>query len=302
MDSVTVTAGEFAERRERLRQAVESAGLAGAVIVSRGGGSLDRFADIFWLSGFYTQFPYIPDVAGNWSGRAHAVMLLPVRGEARLVVDIPVATVAGLPASQVQFADFVTEAVITGLKESGLAGAPLGLVGAEAMPASMYRALVAGLPGTDFRDIQPVANALRAVKSAAEIALLRRASEIGSRMTDAMLEKVAAGRSHGEIMAAGLDVLVPARGMLYNAFIRSGRGGPRPKFVKSALPTWGSSEVLEEGDFFCAGVSGILDGYYFDLARCRPVGQVSNAQVEVFESAISVVEAGMAAVRVGATG
>lgn len=293
---------EFAERRERLRRAIETEGLAGALIVSRGGGSLDRFADIFWLTGFYTQFPYIPDVAGNWSGRAHAAMILPVRGEPRLIVDIPVENVAGLPKGQVRFADFVTEALIEGLKETNLAGETLGLIGAEAMPASMYRAVEAGLPGTGFRDIQPLANRLRAVKSPTEIELLRRASALGSRMADAMMEKAAPGMSHGEIMAAGLDVLIPARGMLYNAFIRSGRGGPKPKFVKSALPTWGSAERLEEGDFFCAGISGILDGYYFDLARSRPIGRVSNAQVDVFESTVSVVETGIAAVRDGATG
>ncbi len=299
---MAITADEFAERRERLRRAVEAEGLAGALIVSRGGGGLDRYADIFWLTGFYTQFPYIPDLAGNWSGRAHAVMILPARGEPRLVVDIPVDAVTGLPKGQVRFADFVTEAVIAELEEMGLANEPLGLIGAEAMPASMYRALAAALPQGDFRDIQPLANRLRAVKSPAEIDLLRRASALGSRMSDAMMDKAAAGRSHGEIMAAGLDMLVPAGGMVYNAFIRSGRGGPKPKFVKSALPTWGASERLEEGDFFCAGVSGILDGYYFDLARCRPVGRVSNAQIDVFESAISVVEAGMGAVRDGATG
>jgi Xaa-Pro aminopeptidase len=302
MGRTIVTAEEFAGRRERLRQAVAGAGVNAALVVSRGGGSLDRYADVFWATGFYTQFPYIPDVAANWSGRAHAVLVLPAEGEPRLIVDIAVSGVAGLPKSQVRFADFVTEAAIETVREMGLAGASLGLIGAEAMPASMYRAIEAGLPGTTFRDIQPLANALRAVKSPAEIELLRRASDLGSRMTDAMMGAARPGRTHGEIMAAGLDVLVPAGGMLYNAFLRSGRGGENARLVKSALPTWGSGERLEAGDFFCAGVSGILDGYYFDLARSCPVGRVSNAQIDVFESTIGVVEAGIRAVRAGVTG
>ena len=95
---------------------------------------------------------------------------------------------------------------------------------------------------------------------------------------------------------------MPARAILYNAFIRSGTGGTEPRFVRSALPTWGSSETLEDGEFLCAGLSGVLDGYYFDLARCRPVGRVSNAMIDCFESTIAVVEAGIAAAQPGVTG
>ena len=300
--SSSITASEFEQRRQRAGAVARAEGLDGLVVCSRGGGTLDRFADVFWLTGFYTQFPYIPDVAGNWSGRAHAVALVKPSGETRLIVDVPTWVNVALPDERITFADFVTEAAVKAIADEFGSIARLGLVGADTMPASMYRAMTAAQPGIELVDVQGAYNGLKAVKSPGEIELLRRASELGSRSIDAMMAAAKAGMNHGEALSAAMNVLLPARAILYNAFIRSGTGGPEPRFVRSALPTWGSSETLEDGEFLCAGLSGVLDGYYFDLARCRPVGRVSNAMIDCFESTIAVVEAGIAAAQPGVTG
>ncbi len=300
--SSSITASEFEQRRQRAGAVARAEGLDGLVVCSRGGGTLDRFADVFWLTGFYTQFPYIPDVAGNWSGRAHAVALVKPSGETRLIVDVPTWVNVALPDERITFADFVTEAAVKAIADEFGSSARLGLVGADTMPASMYRATTAAQPGIELVDVQGAYNGLKAVKSPGEIELLRRASELGSRSIDAMMAAAKAGMNHGEALSAAMNVLLPARAILYNAFIRSGTGGPEPRFVRSALPTWGSSETLEDGEFLCAGLSGVLDGYYFDLARCRPVGRVSNAMIDCFESTIAVVEAGIAAAQPGVTG
>jgi Xaa-Pro aminopeptidase len=300
--SSTITASEFEQRRQRAGAVARAEGLDGLVVCSRGGGTLDRFADVFWLTGFYTQFPYIPDVAGNWSGRAHAVALVKPSGETRLIVDVPTWVNVALPDERITFADFVTEAAVKAIADEFGSSARLGLVGADTMPASMYRAMTAAQPGIELVDVQGAYNGLKAVKSPGEIELLRRASELGSRSIDAMMAAAKTGMNHGEALSAAMNVLLPARAILYNAFIRSGTGGPDPRFVRSALPTWGSSETLEDGEFLCAGLSGVLDGYYFDLARCRPVGRVSNAMIDCFESTIAVVEAGIAAAQPGVTG
>ena len=300
--SSSITASEFEQRRQRAGAVARAEGLDGLVVCSRGGGTLDRFADVFWLTGFYTQFPYIPDVAGNWSGRAHAVALVKPSGETRLIVDVPTWVNVALPDERITFADFVTEAAVKAIADEFGSSARLGLVGADTMPASMYRAMTAAQPGIELVDVQGAYNGLKAIKSPGEIELLRRASELGSRSIDSMMAAAKAGMNHGEALSAAMNVLLPARAILYNAFIRSGTGGPEPRFVRSALPTWGSSETLEDGEFLCAGLSGVLDGYYFDLARCRPVGRVSNAMIDCFESTIAVVEAGIAAAQPGVTG
>ena len=47
---VTIPASEYARRRERLAKAAAEEGMAGVLIWSVGGGSYDRFADVFYLN------------------------------------------------------------------------------------------------------------------------------------------------------------------------------------------------------------------------------------------------------------
>jgi len=58
---------------------------------------------------------------------------------------------------------------------------------------------------------------------------------------------------------------------------------------------------LANGQWLRLGISGVLDGYYFDVSRSRPIGPATNEQVGAFEAAIAAVEAGIAALRPGAT-
>jgi Xaa-Pro aminopeptidase len=88
---------------------------------------------------------------------------------------------------------------------------------------------------------------------------------------------------------------------MQNAFMVSGKGGENPSVVRSAFPTFGAEEPLTDGQWFQAGISGVLDGYLFDLARSTPVGAPSRRQVDAFETAIACVEASIGAIRPGAT-
>jgi Xaa-Pro aminopeptidase len=139
------------------------------------------------------------------------------------------------------------------------------------------------------------------VKSTAEIELLRRASALGSRATDAMMRAAVPGATHGDVIAAGQAVIAPAGGILYNSFMSSGTGGDGSPEAGTAFPTWASPVALKEGQWFHIGLSGVLDGYYFDLARSRPIGRPSNRQIDLFEAAIAAVEAGIQSVKVGTT-
>jgi Xaa-Pro aminopeptidase len=58
---------------------------------------------------------------------------------------------------------------------------------------------------------------------------------------------------------------------------------------------------LEEGQWLRLGISGVVEGYVFDISRSRAIGQASNRQIALFEGAIEVVEAGIEAIRPGTT-
>jgi Xaa-Pro aminopeptidase len=158
------------------------------------------------------------------------------------------------------------------------------------------------LPDIEWVPADDILILLRAIKSPAEIEKLCRASELGSRMIDAMMAVGEHGATHGDVVAAGMAVLVPAGGILYNSFMASGRGGDAPMVFRNNFPTWGAKTPLARGDWLRLGISGMLDGYCFDLSRARSIGDATAPQIAAFEAAIAIVQEGIAAVRPGNTG
>ncbi len=80
---------EFEERRRKAVAQARSRGLRGRLVCSQGGGSLDRYGDVKYLTDFYTPFPCIPDLANDWSGRGYTFFILPVDAEPCLIADVP---------------------------------------------------------------------------------------------------------------------------------------------------------------------------------------------------------------------
>jgi Xaa-Pro aminopeptidase len=296
---IKVPAQEFVERRARVRHAAEKAGLAGLLVCSRGGGTTDRYGDVKYLTNFYTRFPYIPDVPGEWTARAHAFVVLPVEGEPTLVADDKPKRDEEMAIDQVVVTGDVIASVIEALKGADLTAGKVGVVGSDTLPWSVHAKLAAALPEVEWVPVDELLGRIRMVKSPAEIEKLRHASKVGSRATEAMLNRAEAGCTHGEVVAAGMEVLAKNGGILYNNFMSSGRGGNNPTMVATSFPTWGSTEVLEDGDWFHCGISGAVDGYYFDHARSKPIGNPTAEQIRVFEGPMLAVQAAMAKIRPG---
>src|SRR5271168_3160877 len=87
--SSTIGAAEFANRRANAVAATRYKRYDALLVCSRGGGTLDRFGDVLYLTNYYSPFPYIPDLESNWTARAHGFLVLPVNGDPLLVADVP---------------------------------------------------------------------------------------------------------------------------------------------------------------------------------------------------------------------
>lgn len=296
----SITIAEFQERQRRAKATAAAAGFDGLLVISRGGGSVDRYANVLYLANFYSSFPFIPDRRPDWSARGHPMLVMPNQGDPILVVDMPVKA-NEIPVSNVAQADDVLPAVVKAIKDAKLAGKHIGVAGADALPWAAFRKIESDLQGTRFTPADEILDKLRSVKSPAEIAILRRASEIGSDAIEAMMDFAEAGRTHGEIMGVGLNALAREGAIMYNNFMASGRGGNAPVYVATDFPTFASKEPLEEGHWFGIGLSGVYQGYYFDHSRSKPIGNATHPEIECFEASIAAVEAGIAAIRPGAT-
>ena len=296
-----ISTEEFAERRSRAAEMANSEGLEGLLVCSRGGGTLDRFGDVFYLANYYTSFPYIPDLPHVWSARAHTFVVLSAKGDCILVTDAPNDGQTALAEENVIYTDLVLEGVLDAMQRLEMESGSVGLVGGDVLPVDTYQNLAARLANVKWTKAQHILVKLRSVKSPDEITLLRAASEVGSQALEAMMSAAEPNSTHGDVVAAGMAVLAPAGAALYNSFMASGRGGENPQAVRRNFPTWGSSEPLANGHWFRIGLSGVLNGYYFDHSRSKAIGAPTNQQIELFEAAIDIVEAAIAEIRPGVT-
>ena len=296
-----ISTEEFAERRSRAAEMANAEGLEGLLVCSRGGGTLDRFGDVFYLANYYTSFPYIPDLPHVWSARAHTFVVLSAKGDCILVTDAPNDGQTALAEENVIYTDLVLDGVLDAMQRLEMESGSVGLVGGDVLPVDTYQNLAARLANVKWTKAQHILVKLRSVKSPDEITLLRSASEVGSQALEAMMSAAEPNSTHGDVVAAGMAVLAPAGAALYNSFMASGRGGENPQAVRRNFPTWGSSEPLANGHWFRIGLSGVLNGYYFDHSRSKAIGAPTNQQIELFEAAIDIVEAAIAEIRPGVT-
>ena len=65
---VSLPVEEFQTRWSAAQNEARDRGLEGLVIWSRGGGGFDSFWDVFYMSGFYSSYPWYPDNPPLWSG------------------------------------------------------------------------------------------------------------------------------------------------------------------------------------------------------------------------------------------
>ena len=67
-------AAEYQSRWKRAHAESAARGLEGLVVWSRGGATVDAYADVLYLSNHYSPFPLVSDILPHWSGRAHSAL------------------------------------------------------------------------------------------------------------------------------------------------------------------------------------------------------------------------------------
>lgn len=288
-------------RQEKVREIAELRGMAGAIIWSRGGGSIDMAADVLYLTNHYSQQPYIGDEAGIWSGRSHAALLLPVGGPSVLCVDLDWWRRDLVVADDVKSSTDLPLAVADAIRELHLSRSSLALVGMSSMSAAAYTRFRDALPKVVFERDDFLVEGLRIFKSSAERAVIRHAAAVGSRAVDAIVNGVVEGTTEGEAVAAGAGLLAEEGAVLWDAPCASGPFSH--SFAHARLPSYDAVRRLVRGDLFHVDCYGAWGGYCFDIARSRVVGdEPRDDQLALIETAIAAVEAICNAVRPGVTG
>lgn len=285
-----ITHDEFAERQERIRRAIEAAGLDGLLAW----GTRECCWAVRWLADHQSGFA----TAGSFGDKGNSALVLPVQGDLILVLDQRVGP-GDVAIEDARTFESVTEGVALALRETGLAGRRIGLAGEGAM-LDRHRRHVERHLGTPL-ELQPadaIIEPLHRVKSPAELELMRYANAAGSAWIGTMMEAAEPGVTEADLVLAGLPVLIGAGGFPTDVVI--GSGNPCKPQAPRGIPSFNMVRQLEAGDLLRVDGFGPVRGYGCDMARSTCVGtDPTPGQRQVLEDAVVFIHTLIDAVRPG---
>lgn len=277
-DAAPIGANERRERLSRAQALMRKQGI-GAVLVEAGS-SLLYFTGVKW-----------------WRSERLTAALLPAEGE--LCVVTPAFEEPSI-REMLQVGGDVRVwnehenpfAIVAGwLRDRKLASKPLGVE--ETVRYFAVDGVQRALPSVSLASASPVVNACRMRKTAAEIALMQRASDI-------VVAAYRAIPAHVEKGMAGEDVFALMRAAI------AGYGGDTPSGgvqinEGSALPH-GSKErqTIREGSVVLMDCGCTVDGYHADISRTFVYGEQTAMQRRIFAEVRRGQDIAMEAAQIGA--
>jgi Xaa-Pro aminopeptidase len=166
---------------------------------------------------------------------------------------------------------------------------------ADALTYANYEFLRAG--GLELVPRRGVVETLRAVKEPQELEAIRRATQVTDATYERLVEEQFAGKTEQELVWR-MEVLFHecgADGLAFDVDIAAGPTAASPHAVPG-------DRVVQEGEFVLVDAGAIVDGYCSDCTRTFAVGEVSDSLRELYGVVARAQQAGLDAVRPGASG
>ncbi|RMH45009.1 MAG: M24 family metallopeptidase, partial [Alphaproteobacteria bacterium] len=288
-------AAEHAERLARFRAFIERKGIDVAVIADP--------ANMHWLTGYDGWSFYVPqavvvpvDGPALWWGRG-----MDAAG-ARRTIPTGVAEIMGYDDGHVHNTGSpATVDLARRLRGLGLGAAIVGVeLDAHYWTARLQEVLAREMPSAIFRDVTGAVNRLRAVKSPAEVALMRKAARLVERMHAVIRNVARPGVPKHEVIAAAVaEGIRGADGVWgdYPAIVPMAPSGP-----DAAAPhlTWNDAPIPSGAPTFFE-IAGVCRRYHCPQSRTLCFGAVPARYRKAEAAAHAAIEAGLSAARPGAT-
>lgn len=286
---------EFQARLDATRAAMTAAGIETLVISDP--------SNMNWLTGY-----------DGWSFYVHQAVIVPPDGEPHWWGRPMDAVGAGLTtwlseASIHSYSDDYVqnpqqhpyETLAALLRDRGLAAGPLAVeMDNYYFSAKCLETLRAELPATIIKDATALVNWQRAVKSSAELVLMRQAAAITGQMHARIREKAEPGMRKCDLIAEIYDASLrgtPETGGDYPAIVPL---APSGRDASAAHLTWDDRPLkVGEGTFF--EISGVVRRYHAPACRSLFFGTPPPAMLEAEKAVLEGLEAGLSAATPGTT-
>ncbi|MBY6120400.1 M24 family metallopeptidase [Mameliella alba] len=287
---------EILQRQTRFADAIGAASLPGAVVFSRGGATLDRYGDIYYLTRHYQVYGYLPETPNLFSGRAHSALVINSQGDSILCPAVEEYDQETVVAGSIRCEGDFAATVAGAMQDLGLGGGPVGLVGADVLPVLQDRRIRDRLPGLDWRDCDELLHAQRRIKSPSEQAIIRRAVATHAKALHKINKTIQPGLTEADLIANFADEIIRVGGGLYFAAISS---GPRiADWCTQGLPGYSRRE-LQSGDMVRFDTGIILDGYLSDFGHTLVAGPSNEDQRRLIDTVQTAVDRMIEAIRPG---
>jgi ectoine hydrolase len=292
---VTLDSAEHQARLERTRERMQGRGIDTLVVTDP--------ANMHYLTGYDGWSFYTPQgVVVPYEGDLLLFTRAMDTGGARLTTWLGERQILGFPEDYVQQRDRHPMQWLAGeLLERDLVGGVVALeMDSYYFSPRAYEALRGGLPGTRIIDAEELVNWVRAVKSPAEVEMMRRAAAImervmrvgidaiepGVRQCDAVAAIVAAQLRGTEDVGGDYTAIVP--------MLPTGIGTSTPHL------TW-SDEPFKRGEATILELAACYRRYHCPLARTIYLGDPPPKLLEMADVVEEGLEAALDAVHPGAT-
>lgn len=182
-------------------------------------------------------------------------------------------------------------------EELRTAGTASLAVEADYLTLERFDQVRGNLEGIDLRPVVGLVTALRAIKDAEEIALIRQACGLVDEGFEYLRTILKPGLMERDV-AAELEYFLKKRGSEKEGFDTIVASGWR-----SALPHGRASEkLIEAGDLITFDFSARVGGYYSDITRTVVLGTATDRQREVYHVVLEAQLAALGAIRAGMEG
>lgn len=282
-EPISFSDGEFTRRFAHVRAMMEREGLAALVIY----GTTAAYGEVQFLSDYRVT--------------REAMLIFPLDGDPTLLVQyfnhVPTACHTARVYDVCWGGTDTAATVAEEIQRRGLAGQRLGVVGL--IPWQRYERLRQALPAATLIDASAAFQQIRLVKSAEEIAFLRRGAELSDLAIQALEHEARPGISEHMLTA-----------IVENAYL--GLGGQTHIHYMATTPMRNptlcvpaqqqSSRVLERGDVLITEISAHYRGYPGQILRPFTIGEPPTSAYErLYAVAVEAFEHIAAAIRAGVT-
>jgi Xaa-Pro aminopeptidase len=305
-----ISVREFAQRRDRVLKALRggktSPPAVGLIFAGEGGGHGKWKPDLnfLWLTGIASEMgaAVLFDPSHPNPKRRVALFLKPLNPEAErwdgyrdeISSHLRTVTGFGFVGRTTQLPMFLAAAARRVKRLACLHG--LASHTAEVSPdLAVFRKVAERVPGTAIEDRSMLIPSMRAVKSAGEIDLMKRAAEATAAGYEEALRVIGPGVSETAVQRALEAGFVEhgADGTAYGSIVGGGINATVLHYERN-------SQVLEAGDLLLIDAGAEVAGYACDVTRTYPVsGRFTPEQRELYEI---VLKAELAAIRAARPG